>query len=93
MSTLTLATQVVRNPDLISTDMDGETVMMSIERGEYYGIGGVGKRAWELLAQPIRLQDLCQTICSEFEVDESRCQSDMLAFVSDLLQNGIVTSV
>lgn len=30
----------VRNPDLIATDMYGDTLMMSIEYGEYYGFGG-----------------------------------------------------
>jgi len=35
-----IKTVFVRNPDLIAADMDGDTVMMSIECGEYYGIGG-----------------------------------------------------
>jgi hypothetical protein len=90
VNVLTLTSRVVRNPDLVSADMDGEIVMMSLERGEYYGIGGVGTRVWQLLEQPMTLDQICRTMCSEFEVDESKCRTDMLAFVSDLARNGMV---
>lgn len=80
----------VRNPDLVATDMDGETVMMSIERGEYFGLGGVGSRVWELLAQPTSLAQLADAIGAEYEVDASTCLADLQRFVADLLANGLV---
>ena len=62
-------TLMIRNPDLISTEMDGDTVMMSIERGKYFGLGGAGSRAWELLAKPVCVDAMAQAFCNEFEVD------------------------
>lgn len=83
-------TPVIRNPDLISTEMDGDTVMMSIERGEYFGLGGVGSRAWELMAQATTVEAMAQTICNEFEVDLPTAQADLHKFVQDLLDHGLV---
>ncbi len=91
MTSLTPETSLIRNPDLIATDMDGDTVMMSIERGEYFGIGGVGSRVWELLAQPVSIVQLTDTICAEYEVDAATCQADMDKFAHELLQNGLVS--
>lgn len=88
---LSLDTQLTRNPDLIATDMDGDTVMMSIARGEYYGIGGVGSRVWELLEQPISLSTIVGMICKEFDVDEPTCQADMVRFLGELQEHGLVT--
>lgn len=90
MTNLTPHTSLIRNPDLIATDMDGDTVMMSIERGEYFGIGGVGSRLWELLAQPVSIAQLSETICAEFEVDAATCQADVDKFAHELLQHGLV---
>ena len=90
MSSLASTTTITRKPDLLDADMDGETVMMSIERGEYYGIGGVGSRVWELLAQPTSVAEITQIICSEYEVDETTCRADMQKFIEELLQNGLV---
>jgi len=86
---LTLETKVTRNPRLIAADMDGDTVMMSIESGEYFGLGGVGTRIWELLAKPHTLAQLVQTICTEYEVDAATCEGDVRRFVGDLLDNGL----
>ena len=90
MTTITLDSQFVRNPDLIATDMDGDTVMMSIERGEYYGVSGVGTRIWELLEKPITLSQVITTICADFEVDEATCQADAERFIRELMDNGMV---
>ncbi len=90
VSLISVHTLVIRNPDLIATEMDGDTVMMSIERGEYFGLGGVGSRAWELLAQPTCVDAIAQTICNEFEVDLPTATADMQKFVQDLLDHGLV---
>jgi len=90
MSTeLTRDTAVVRNPKLIAADMDGELVMMSIESGEYFGLGGVGTRVWELIATPRTIAQLAQAICAEYEVDAATCEADISRFLADLLANGL----
>jgi hypothetical protein len=88
-SDLTLDTTLARNPRLIAADMDGDTVMMNIESGEYFGLGGVGTRVWELLAAPHTLAQLVQTICTEYEVDATTCEADVRRFLGDLLKNGL----
>lgn len=90
MSTIQGTTVLVRDPDMIAAEMDGDLVMMSIERGEYFGIGGVGPRLWELLEQPRTVDDLCAAICREYEVDEGTCLTDVTAFAEELLARGLV---
>lgn len=91
MSDLSLDDLFVRKTDLVATDMDGDTVVMTLEQEEYYGIGGVGPRIWELLEKPIGLSAIITTICDEFEVDEATCQADALEFIQSLIDNGTVT--
>ncbi len=81
----------LRNPNLIATEMDGDTVMMSIDRGEYFGIGGVGSRVWELLERPRSLTDIVRTICDEFEVDETTCRADIERFIGELQGHGLAS--
>jgi hypothetical protein len=91
MSDLSLDDLFVRKTDLVATDMDGDTVVMSLEQQEYYGISGVGSRIWELLEKPIKLSEIIDTIFDEFEVDEAKCQTDAQKFIQDLLDYGTVT--
>ncbi len=81
---------VVRDPDMIAAEMDGDLVMMSVERGAYFGIGGVGTRVWELLEQPRSVDQLCAAIVAEYEIDEATCRTDVTAFVQRLLDEKLV---
>ena len=51
-----------RNPDLLAVDMDGDLVMMSIEHGNYYGVGGIGPHVWQLLETPRTTAELIDDI-------------------------------
>ena len=50
---------VRRNPEIVHSDMDGETVMMSVSEGNYYGLNGVGSQIWELLEQEMSVAAIC----------------------------------
>lgn len=76
-------------PDLVASPMDGEIVAMSVDRGAYYGIGGVGPRIFELLQQPVSFSSIVDTICSEYEVDRTECEASLRPFVDELLQHGV----
>ena len=75
-----------RDPGLIWADMDGETVMMSTEKGEYFGLGGIGSRIWELLEEPVTATRICEQIVAEFDVDAGACEADVVEFLSQLLE-------
>ena len=79
-----------RLPDFVSTDMDGETVLMSIEHGSYFGVGGVAALIWEKLEQPRTEDELVSLIQAEFDVSEQDCRKDVQAFLADLVKNRLV---
>jgi hypothetical protein len=80
----------VQSPDLMISDLDGDTVMMSLERSAYFGLDSIGSRIWQLLAQPITIQALCNQLAAEYEVDEATCQRDVVKFVQQLLDEGLI---
>lgn len=79
-----------RNPDLIGATIDDELVMMSVEHGQYYGLGGVGPRVWELIEQPRTLEQLVEQVLEEFEVEREVCEKDMVEFLEQMEKLGLV---
>lgn len=82
--------RLIRNPDLISSEIDGEVVMMSIEDGSYFAIGGVGGRVWELLNSPVSIEEIVTKLTTEFDIDEQSCRRDVVNFIQSLLKDGVV---
>lgn len=80
----------VRRSNLVASDMDGETVMMSVERGEYFGLNGLGTRIWNLLERPASEDQIVAAVCREFDVDVAACTRDVRAFLDELLEMDLI---
>ena len=92
METINLKTTIKRNPEMVTSNIDGEIVMMSIDHGEYYGLDEIGSRIWELLENPMTIEHLIDILVEEFEVNKETCTSDTLEFLNDLAQKNIISS-
>lgn len=87
---LKLKQNVQRNPEMISSNMDGETVMMSIENGEYYGLNSIGTRIWEIIEKKITIESLINQLTTEFDVTKNDCMQDTLIFLNQLIEKKLV---
>ena len=75
---------LTRNKDLISSNLDEDLVMLSIQTGKYFGVNSVGRRIWELLEQPVSASQLCDLLMQEFEVSREQCEQEVLNFLNEL---------
>jgi len=82
-----------RAPNVVFADMDGETVIMSIEKNVYFGLSGSGGRIWDMLEAPTRLSAIVETLSREYDVTPETCRADVLAVLDDMQANGLVVSV
>jgi len=84
------ATLVVRDASFMEAEVDDEIVALSIEKGTCYGLNSVGARIWRMLANPIRIADICKALVIEYEVDPETCEREVLDLLAELLAEGII---
>lgn len=90
---ITLATIIRQHPDQVSAEMDGETVMMKIDSGLYFGLNDVAGDIWGDLASPKSVGDLIAGVTERYDVDEATCAADVFALVAQLLEHELVQVV
>lgn len=74
----------------IASDMGGEKVMLSIKNGKYYNLGEVGGDIWDLIKEPIKIEDIVSSLLSMYDVDQSTCEEQVLTFLSKLNSEGLI---
>ena len=82
---------VTRSDELLTAEVDGELMAMSIERGTCYGLNAVGTRLWALLAEPRTVDELCAMLVGEYEVDAGQCRNEVIALLEELRAEGLAT--
>src|SRR5262249_26432086 len=72
---------VVASREQLSSDLGGEAVILGLKSGVYYGLNTVGARIWSLIQEPRTVEDLRNTILSEYQIESERCEGDLLALL------------
>lgn len=83
-------TLIIRDDSPITADIDGEIIMMSLERSNYYGLGEIGSHIWALLEAPQTLEQICATLSREYQVDPATCAEDIKPFLQQLFEEELI---
>lgn len=90
MLSLVSTTLIHRVDGLLTTEVDGETVLMDAERGHYYGLARSAQRIWEMLEQPMSFQDLCNGLAAQYKGAAEQIESDTRRFVQQMAEESLV---
>ena len=82
--------RLVRNQDILATDLDQETVLMSIDAGAYYGLAETAQTIWRMLETPLTFSDLVRQLMAAYDVDPDACASDLREFLNALEEEGLL---
>lgn len=74
----------------LSTELDGETVILDMESGQYVGLDIIGTRIWDLIENKISVQGLVEVLVEEYDVERHDCLQDVQHFLSELAGNGLI---
>ncbi|HST09036.1 MAG TPA: PqqD family protein [Terriglobales bacterium] len=90
MRRFALEDRLSRIDDLLSTELDHETVLMSIDAGAYYGLTGVARSIWEKLKNPTSFSDLVDYLEGAYCVSHETCISDVQNFLAEMDREGLL---
>lgn len=92
MVELTMADRVVIPDAVIARQLEGETVVLNLETGVYFGLDGVGTEIWNALQSGGRIEDAFSTVLHAYEVQPATLQDDLLRFVNQLASKGLLNA-
>lgn len=75
---------ITRNEEIDATDLDGEVVMMNLEKGQYFMMNKVGSRIWEIIHEPVKVTSIISILLGEYDVEEMECQCTVIQFLNNL---------
>jgi hypothetical protein len=90
MLSIDLDTIVGRAEGFTTAGVRDELMMLNVEQGAYYSLDPIAAEIWGMLEQPARVQDLIVRLQQRYAVEPEQCAADVLAFLGELQQNGMI---
>ena len=85
-----LSSRIRISEHTLSQQLSGETVLLELSGGVYYGLDEVGTRIWQLLGDGRSLAETLAALVEEYEVSEAQGADDLLALVRELQERGLI---
>ena len=80
----------VAAPDQVSSELAGESVILNLKTGLYFGLNEVGAKIWEQIQSPKTFQEICNAIIAEYEVSEEECKKDVEELLDEMITAQLV---
>lgn len=82
--------QFQRARSVVSTEVDGEAVLLDPASGEYYALNHAGCLVWSCLSEPICEGEIAARLQADFAIDPAVAKHDVHEFLSELVERGLV---
>ena len=86
---IALDSTVAASDDAVFREMDGESVLLNLETGMYFGLDEVGTRVWRLAADNGSLRAIRERLVEEYDADAPTIERDLLALAEALVSKGL----
>lgn len=83
--------QRVLAPDAVLVrELDGESVLLHLDRESYFGLDDVGTRMWQVLTTAASVEAAYQALLAEYNVDPDLLRRDLADLVQQLVEQGLL---
>ena len=80
-------------PGVVSRVVDETTVLLDTNTGRYFALDAVGSRVWSRLSASLTVEEACEALLADFEVDPDRLHEDVSDLIGRLSAEGLVEIV
>jgi hypothetical protein len=87
---VSLDSRVSISEDAVFRELGGESVIVHLDSGIYYGLDPVGTRVWQLIDAHGQLKPVFEAALDEFDVEPARLEEDLLRLVTELASRRLV---
>jgi hypothetical protein len=88
---LGLTSVVQWSSDQLAAPVDDEMVILSIERGAYFGLDDIGTEIWQHLATPVSIESLCNVLIAKYDADRPTIEQDVISFLERLVTERLIS--
>ena len=90
MSDITGTTVVSRSPSVVTADVEGELMMMSIVHGRYWSLDDVGTDIWQRIEPPCSFDQLVDALAQEYDAERATIAADVQALLRQMLAEDVI---
>jgi hypothetical protein len=84
MNEIAWDTVIARSASVVTSVVDGEVLMMSIEQGRYFSLNDVATEVWNRLETPLPFRALVDELAGAYDATPERVRADVESLLREM---------
>lgn len=80
----------INSPKVIHETIDGETVIVNLDSGNYYSLDKVGADIWECIVKNFPIHRIIENIASRYAGEREEIEKAIYQFVDEIQQENLI---
>ncbi|MFQ5527367.1 MAG: PqqD family protein [Thermoanaerobaculia bacterium] len=76
--------------EVLFRDLGGESVLLHLGSGQYFGLDEVGTRIWTLVAEGCEVEDIEARLLSEYDAGPEAVHRDVVRIIDELRSRNLL---
>ncbi len=85
-----LAKRVSVPADVLINEIAGESVLLNLDGGRYFGLDDVGTDMWKALTTSISIEQALAQLTAQYDADAAVLKTDLETLVGRLTEHGLL---
>lgn len=88
---INISDRLLACPQVVAREVAGETVLLDLAGGGYFGLDEVGSRIWQWLATPggCTPGEMAERLMRDYGIGRDRAEHDVVALARSLVEHGL----
>ncbi|MDD3777684.1 MAG: PqqD family protein [Actinomycetota bacterium] len=78
------------NENIISREIQGETVLLNKQNGDYFSLNNVGTDIFNCIGQNMEAEAIVNSLFEKYDIEYEQLKSDVLSLISELKEKNIL---
>jgi hypothetical protein len=83
----------INEPNIVHENIDGETVVLNLDSGNYYSIVDVGADIWDYIVKGAPVREIIPLILENYDCSQGGEENAVNSFINQLQQEGLVIAI
>ena len=80
----------INSPKVIHETIDGETVIVNLDSGNYYSLDAIGAEIWEYIVRNVSIPSIIEIIASGYTGEQEEIQKTVHQFIDEMQRENLI---
>ena len=81
---------MIINKKIITREIQGETVLLNQENGDYFSLNGIGTEVYNCICEGMEIEEIVNFLLNKYDVEHDILKNDVASLINKMQEKNIL---